>query len=84
MFNLQQMQEARRKDERNLDTLILVNTYGVPVGRLAKVVGVSRQTIYRRMNAAKEALRHKYDKSVADALEKLEQAVDAAAEHRGA
>ncbi len=64
MFSLLQERAEQERDVRNLHTLIVIHTYGVPVGKMAKAVGCSRQTIYRRMAAARRTLRIKESKAV--------------------
>ena len=46
--------EEIRRDEALLRTLLI---HGVPVKTLAKAIGVSRQTVYRRMQRARTNLR---------------------------
>jgi len=43
--------------KRDEATLMIVMHYGVPVRRMATALNVSRQTVYRRMDAMRRYLR---------------------------
>ena len=88
MLDPVKLRTEQDRDERNLHTLIIINTYGVPVQRLAKVVGVSRQTLYRRMAQAQAVLKRKHNDALARALRivgltdiEFEAVIDEAASH---
>ena len=58
MSRLDPGNERLRRDEALLQTVLV---HGVPVRTLARAIGVSRQTIYRRMQRARTNLRRAAD-----------------------